>query len=44
VQPAGLAALPLMPSFLAEGLCDLPPSVMHVVHREEVKRRLLATD
>jgi 8-oxo-dGTP pyrophosphatase MutT (NUDIX family) len=43
-QPAVLAALPLMPSFLAEGLCDLPPSMMHVVHRDEVKRRLLATD
>ena len=44
VRPAVLAALPLMPSFLAEGLCDLPPSMMHLVHRAEVKRRLLATD
>ena len=36
VRREELVALPLLPAFLAQGLTDLPQSVVHVVHRDAV--------
>jgi hypothetical protein len=36
IRSAALAALPLLPAFLPEGLTELPRSPVHVVHRDGV--------
>jgi ADP-ribose pyrophosphatase YjhB (NUDIX family) len=38
VQREALVALPVAPAFLAAGLTDLPRSVQHLVHRDNVPR------
>jgi len=40
VQQEALAALPVMPPFLAEGLTNLPRSAMHVVDRDHEEGEL----
>jgi 8-oxo-dGTP pyrophosphatase MutT (NUDIX family) len=40
VQEAALAALPVMPPFLAEALTHLPPSAVHVVDRDRIEGEL----